>query len=154
MNLLLIARQVGVLLALTLVAAVGTKQLHPRPPAWKLHSAGEYDPYQVSMEQITTDYGGDVIWIDARKGEDFEAGHVPKAINLSQEAWNDQLFEHLDTLSSSLKPIVVYCDGEECALSKKVAQELRELGLSEVYYIKGGWKELKVHFPEGLPTES
>lgn len=151
--LLVIARQLAVLLALTLVAAVGTKQFNDKAPGWKLATDGEYDPNQLPWERIEGEFAGEVLWIDARPAEEFAQGHVPDAINLSQEEWNDQLFLHLDTLSASLKPIVVYCDGAECALSKKVAQELREIGLSEVYYIKGGWKELQVHFPETLPSD-
>jgi len=35
----------------------------------------------------------------------------------------------------------VYCDGADCGTSRAVARRLkRELGVSEVYVLKGGWR--------------
>ncbi len=136
-------RQLLILLGLTLVAAAATKQFHPNAPTWKLAAGEDFDPYQIAFTQLQSQYGMDVLWIDARKPEAFLEGHVPNALNLSQEQWEDQLFTHLDAISTAGKPIIVYCDGSGCALSKKVAHELRELGIADVYFIKGGWEELK-----------
>ncbi len=146
MTLRSLLQQLAILLALTLVLGTVAKAFHPKAPAWKLTSADEFDPIRISFATIQEEHGGDVLWVDSRTPAEFAAGHVPEALHLSQAQWNDQLFTHLETLTTVNKPIVVYCDGKECALSKKVATELRELGIAEVYYIQGGWEELQAHF--------
>ena len=131
-----ILRHWVILLALTVVAGAFSEA------KWRLLRATP-DPNEVTVDQVEERWNNEVVWIDARTPSEYEAGHVFGAVNLSQSAWNDQLFVHYDNLASARKPILIYCDAAACQLSKKVAEDLRGIGISEVYHLKGGWPALR-----------
>ncbi len=87
---------------------------------------------------------GDVLWIDARKREAYESGHLPGALLLNPEEWGELMFEHQTALQAAFeRPVVVYCEGTGCERSGDIAQRLRELlGLDPVYVLEGDWREL------------
>ncbi|MEM1294190.1 MAG: rhodanese-like domain-containing protein [Verrucomicrobiota bacterium] len=136
-------RQVSTLIGLTLVAGLMTMCVHPRAPDWNLKRAAKHDPWRVTLEDVATRWGSDVLWLDSRTEKKFEAGHQPGALLLNKENWNDLLLQHFETLTSAQKPIVVYCDSLSCWKSRVVAEELRDLGIPEVYYLPAGWVEMK-----------
>ena len=143
-----VVREVGLLLALALLAAAGTKAFHPLAPAWYLQP--DADEYALTLTSLRQRWDlGEVIWIDARGEAAFEGGHYPGAIRLTREEWNQLLYQHFDTLAASPGPVIVYCDGSRCAKSKEVALALRDLGIPEVYYLRGGWDELRRNLPPG-----
>ncbi len=80
-----------------------------------------------------------VLWVDARDVAAFENGHVPGAVNLSEDAWESQLTGLLDVWEPGQR-LVVYCDGEACLASRQVALRIRrELALDNVAVLTGGW---------------
>jgi len=94
------------------------------------------------VERVTH---GLVTVIDVRPGEEFNAGHVPGAINIPLS----EIHKHLDKLDSGLE-IVAYCRGPHCLLAFDAVAELRRRGLIA--------RRLEDGFPEwkqaGLPIES
>ena len=138
--------QIAILLGLTLIAAAATKAFHPKAPAWRLSAAASaalVDEFQVTMDEIKERWGGDVLWVDARTQDEFDAGHVEDALYLGDNVMHTITPLALDTVMAERRPIVVYCDGAQCAKSKKTAGELRELLGKEIFHLKGGWAELK-----------
>ena len=132
-------RQALILLAISLLIAVGAVWLHPRVPAWYQASSG--DRWDLRPEQVS-ELGDGVVWIDARSAADFDAGHVPGAILLNEENWGELAFDQQDRLQEAMgKPVVVYCDGSGCERSRRIAERLRELiGLQPVYVLRGDWR--------------
>jgi rhodanese-related sulfurtransferase len=87
--------------------------------------------------------------VDARRPEDFALGHLPGALNLPAEEF-DSHFAQLQPRLPSRAPLVVYCGGAECGLSKELAGMLKDMGFSRVEVLRGGidaWKAA------GLPVE-
>jgi rhodanese-related sulfurtransferase len=83
------------------------------------------------------------LWIDARSRAEFEAGHVPGAVWVSEEDWQGGLIR-LAPLLRAGHPLVVYCRSASCASSARVAQRLRrDLDWQEVFVLRGGWEEKK-----------
>jgi rhodanese-related sulfurtransferase len=81
-----------------------------------------------------------VTWVDARGAAAFQAAHIPEAILLNEDTWDD-LFEGFLLAWDGESQIVVYCDSRTCAASKGVAERLKEsLGLENVLVLKGGWE--------------
>lgn len=117
--------------------------IHPKSPPWHLKRAQANDPWRVTLEEIDTRWNQDVLWIDSRTTVKFEAGHQPGALLLNKENWNDLLLEHFETLTSAQKPMIVYCDSLNCLKSREIAEELRDLGIPDVYYLPAGWVEMK-----------
>ena len=86
---------------------------------------------------------GAVTLLDVRPEEEFEAGHLPQAINVP--------LDQLEAMFAELpreKEIVAYCRGPYCVFSHKAVQRLRQVGYRARRFEEG--------FPEwkaaGLPV--
>ncbi|MFI5372812.1 MAG: rhodanese-like domain-containing protein [Candidatus Eisenbacteria bacterium] len=82
------------------------------------------------------------LFVDARTAEEYAAGHIPGAVSLPF----DDVFKKPDLakqLDSQGRPIVTYCDGGDCELSKDLAFSLIDNGHKKVVFFKDGlpgWK--------------
>ena len=84
-----------------------------------------------------------VIWVDARRADAFAAGHHPEAIHLSEGNWDADLSRILSVWDFE-QPLIVYCDGGDCASSREYAERLRrEMDTDAVFWLQGGWQVLK-----------
>ena len=129
-------RQAAALMLLAAIPALAAALWHPHKPEWT-RSAG--DTPEISWDQASA-LKSEVLWIDARKEENYRQGHIDKALSLDEARWEDSL----PAVIAAWQPgaaIVVYCDGADCGTSRSVARRLkRELGVPEVYVLKGGWR--------------
>ena len=87
----------------------------------------------------------EVLLIDARRPEDFQAGHIPGARNIF--AYEFQLHIPELIVLPRTKPVVIYCDGGQCELSHYLAEQLRTLGFRRIYIYEGGWAEWRTRHP-------
>ena len=86
-------------------------------------------------------WGGNAIWVDARPDVEFEREHIPGAVLLNEDRWNELLPRFLATWSPE-KRVVVYCSSQSCNASREVARRLRdEAQLKNVFVLQGGWEE-------------
>ena len=93
----------------------------------------------VSVDQARQ-LGSTVIWVDARPDVDFARDHVPGAISLNEDRWNELLPQLLGAWSPE-KKVVVYCSAQSCDLAREVAERLRkEAQLPDVFVLEGGWE--------------
>lgn len=135
--------QALVLLLLSGVAAVGVHFWHPMAPAWYLVVAPPQED-EVTVERVKGEFGGKVLWLDARPEEQYVAGHIPEAKLLNEQGFNEQLFELIDVLQKNTLPVVIYCGGEKCEASRKIKERLVEsLPMENVWVLKGGWPAWK-----------
>ena len=79
------------------------------------------------MQAVVT--SGSHLIFDARPEEDYEAGHLPGAMNLPYLELHDRLDEVL-MLVTPETPIVGYCSGSHCDDALLMLLELRELGIT------------------------
>jgi rhodanese-related sulfurtransferase len=86
---------------------------------------------------------GSVALLDVRPAEEYQAGHLPDAINIPLE----QLETMLDQLPKD-REIVAYCRGPYCVLSHQAVQRLRKLGY-QIRRFEEGFPEWKA---AGLPV--
>jgi rhodanese-related sulfurtransferase len=85
-------------------------------------------------------WGENVIWVDARPDEDFARDHVPGALSLNEDRWNELLPQFLAVWSPG-KKIAVYCSSLSCNASREVARRLRkEAQIPDVFVLEGGWE--------------
>jgi rhodanese-related sulfurtransferase len=86
-------------------------------------------------------WGENTIWVDARPDAEFEREHIPGAVLLNEDRWNELLPQFL-TVWSPEKRVVVYCSSQSCNASREVARRLRdEAQLKNVFVLQGGWEE-------------
>jgi rhodanese-related sulfurtransferase len=104
-----------------------------------------------TSELVTVDqghsWGDNAIWVDARSDEEFARDHVPGAISLNEDRWNELLAQFLQGWSPE-KKVVVYCSAKSCNAAREVAKRLRDEpqlkdteGKNCVFVLEGGWEE-------------
>ncbi len=87
---------------------------------------------------------GLVTVLDVRPPEEFNAGHLPQAINIP--------LKNLENIYHTLpkdKEIIAYCRGPYCILAYQAVAQLRDQGFS-AYRLENGFPEWK---QAGLPIE-
>jgi rhodanese-related sulfurtransferase len=131
--------QAVVLAALAAAVAVAAFQLHPRAPALYLVQE-PLKADELGLKEIQERWKGDVIWLDARPADQFEAGHIPGARLLNEQGFEGQLLDMLDTLQATTKPIIIYCGGQKCEASRHVREKLLAMvPVEHCFILKGGW---------------
>jgi rhodanese-related sulfurtransferase len=104
-------------------------------PPKKTPVAGEL----LTLEQAQTLWSsGAAIFLDARAPADYQAGHIAGAFNLPAEAFEAH-YPQVAPMLSFETLLVVYCDGVDCELSQRLADQLRQLGHRQVRQLHNGW---------------
>jgi len=75
-------------------------------------------------ELLARSSAGDVVIVDVRPRLEYEAGHLPDAINIPL----DDLSQHLSDFDTDTT-IVAYCRGPYCVLAAQAVAQLRDAGL-------------------------
>jgi len=130
-------RQVVILVAVAAAPALVS--------AWMCWKQGKWDGYRDHTIAVSdaAHWKEQVFWVDARSSVDFLASHVPGAVRLTEDDWNELLPELLKAWEPS-GIVVVYCNSHNCHSSDEVAKRLREeVGLMPVYVLRGGWEAWK-----------
>ena len=129
-------RQILILAALALAPGVGEAIYFHQKISWQ----SSIPPSElVTVDQART-WAGNVVWVDARPDEEFARDHVPGALSLNEDRWNELLPQFLAVWSPE-KKVVVYCSSLSCNASREVARRLRkEAQLSDVFVLEGGWE--------------
>jgi rhodanese-related sulfurtransferase len=134
-----VLRQATLLVLFAATAAWAVHAWHPRAPALYLVEEPLRDD-EVSMQVIQQRWQGKVLWIDARIQEQYDAEHIPGAVLLNEQHFEEQLFGLLDTLQTNSKPIILYCNAAKCDASRKILERLKQvLPIENAFVLKGGW---------------
>ena len=131
-----LTRQALVLAALSLAPAMGQAIYFRGKISWQ----SPIPPSEMVSVDRAREWGENVIWVDARPDEDFARDHVPGAVSLNEDRWNELLPQFLAAWSPG-KRVVVYCSAESCDLAREAAERLRkEVQIPEVFVLQGGWE--------------
>ena len=128
--------QTAALLLLAVLPAAGEAVLFRNKISWRSAIPATE---MVAMTQARA-WGDTAIWVDARPDNEFARDHVPGAISLNEDRWNELLPQFLAAWSPD-KKVVVYCSSLSCNASREVARRLRkEAQLQNVFVLEGGWE--------------
>jgi rhodanese-related sulfurtransferase len=132
-----LVRQALILAALALVPGFGEAIYFRDKISWQSPAPASE---MVTAAQARA-WGDNAIWVDARPDAEFASDHVPGAVSLNEDRWNELLPQVLAVWSPE-KKVVVYCSSLSCNASREVARRLRkEAQLPNVFVLKGGWEE-------------
>ena len=132
-----LVRQVLVVAALALVPGLGQAIYFRDKVSWQSSVPASE---MVTVAQVRA-WGETAIWVDARPDDEFARDHVPGALSLNEDRWNELLPQFLAAWSQE-KKVVVYCSSQSCNASREVARRLRnEAQLKNVFVLEGGWEE-------------
>lgn len=102
----------------------------------------EISPEEVAEKLNRND---DFELIDTRESNEFERGHLPKAVHLSKGVIERDVE---NVVSDYDKELVLYCGGG--FRSALAADNLRKMGFTNVKSMAGGWREWN---EKGFETE-
>ncbi len=124
----------GILGAATLLA-LAALALDPRARAL-LRDAPAADETTLAAVR---DHRGPLLWLDARPAADFARGHIPEALPLNPDDWDQQIVAIIAVWQPGTR-VIVYCDDRACGSSRAVADKLRrEYQFDDVVILHGGW---------------
>ena len=104
----------------------------------------------VSLEEAEELYfTGGAFFLDARSPDRFMEGRVAGAFNLPPEVAQGSPEEIPPEIPRDA-PVVAYCDGESCGLSRDLASILAQRGYTDVRVLENGWTLWE---EAGLPVE-
>jgi rhodanese-related sulfurtransferase len=127
-------RWLGILGAATLLA-LAALALDPRARAL-LRDAPAADETTLAAVR---DHRGPLLWLDARPAADFARGHIPEALPLNPDDWDQQIVAIIAVWQPGTR-VIVYCDDRACGSSRAVADKLRrEYQFDDVVILHGGW---------------
>ena len=130
-------RHVVILAALALLPGIGEAIYFRNKVSWQSPIPASE---MVTLTQANA-WNENTIWVDARPDAEFEREHIPGAVLLNEDRWNELLPQFL-TVWSPEKRVVVYCSSQRCNASREVARRLRdEAQLKNVFVLQGGWEE-------------
>ena len=89
-------------------------------------------------ELITRMRSGDVVLVDVRPSEEFEAGHIDGARSIPLDALEDRLAE-----LPADREVVAYCRGPLCAYAHEAVRRLQAVG-REARRLEEGWPEWRL----------
>lgn len=124
------------ILLLSGLFALLTAWLHPRAPDFQ---ASRLSEGEISLTHALERYP-EALWVDARGRTQWQQGHVPGSVAISEDEWDNGVFEILEHWKPG-SVIIVYCESAGCASSKAIALRLqRELQFEHIYHLRGGWE--------------
>jgi rhodanese-related sulfurtransferase len=131
-------RQALILAAFSLLPGVGQAIYFRDKISWQ----SPIPPSEMVSVDRAREWGDSTIWIDARPDDEFARDHVPGAILLNEDHWNE-LFPQFSAAWSPEKRVIVYCSAQSCDLAREVAERLRKTTqppMENVFVLEGGWE--------------
>jgi rhodanese-related sulfurtransferase len=93
---------------------------------------------------------GETTFLDARDGDLYREGHVPRARS-APAAEAESLLPVFAQRLAKEAALVVYCEGGDCQSSLILAKRLHDEGFKDIRVLSGGWEEWR---KAGLPEET
>lgn len=146
----LVSQTVG-LLAATTVLALGVNAISPVGIAiTRALTLRELDSRYITAEEAKARHdAGQSLFLDARRAELFERGHIAGALNLPTDEFDQRFIAMADWMPKQAD-IVIYCDGRSCSLGRLLTDKLATLGYTRVVIFHDGWSGWK---QRGWPME-
>lgn len=128
----------------TPAASAGKSAAKPGEPGWVPTAKSALPKGQITIDEAKQAFDSGASFIDARRKDDYEAGHIKGAIRMNLAS-----FQGGDPPLLAMVPrdgvVVVYCGGGNCDESESVAKMLFNSGYQKVFVLHDGypgWKAL------------
>jgi rhodanese-related sulfurtransferase len=91
------------------------------------------------VHELIHDPHQQVMLVDARLPADFNAGHLPGAINLPTTLTQSDFDDAVTKIPRDAR-LIVYCESEQCPYANAIARRLADSGYSNISLFPGGWE--------------
>lgn len=97
------------------------------------------------MRSIIHRNGSEQVVIDARMKADYDANHLPGAINIPVDM-TDPGFDRIVASIPNGAHLILYCQSKGCPFAERVARRLLACGYTNLSMFPGGWVEWESAF--------
>lgn len=126
-------------IAVSVILSTALAWVHP----WDREETQIYEGENALEIQDIEGFSETPIWVDAREQSLYDIETIPGAIHLNHDNFEQNILQLLEAWQPGSR-IVVFCDTLICDKSREIADRLeQEMGLSDVYVLKGGWESWK-----------
>lgn len=105
---------------------------------------------EITLEQAASLFSQGAPFVDARRREDYDAGHVEGAFWIAPETFMGGVPEAINFMDPQA-PVVIYCSGGNCDASHNVATLLQQAGFTRCHVMTDGYPAWHA---AGKPTAS
>lgn len=117
--------------------------MHRDVPAVRLACA---EVRGVTIDDMMDPGAGDVLWVDARWEQAHEEGHLAGAVSFNEVNWEAQVSSLVFAWRPGMR-VVVYAEAGEGRVARRVAALAHvAIGLPDVSYLDGDWREARWAF--------
>ncbi len=102
----------------------------------------------INAEQAKAFFDSGALFVDPRKGKDWDAGRIPDAVHLELES--DLTEENLAKHAKKDGSIIFYCNGIKCKVSYDASVKARDWDYTSLKWFRGGLPAWKA---AGYPVE-
>jgi len=95
-------------------------------------------PQITAAEALSRLQSGQALFVDSRDQKDYDADHIPDALNLPMRKWAE-VWPKVQSQLPRDRLLVLYCYGGPCGLSTRQGKRLLELGYSRLEVLDRGW---------------
>jgi len=139
--------QAVMVLTIALAAAAATYLIKGPPERAVRCDASQIKSDEVCLARVMGEWQGRVLWVDARQRGNWQRNGMAGAA-----LWNLDTSENMQTFEADVASrmldglrVVVYCDNENCGISRQVAERIKALQLgNQVFVLYGGWRALAI----------
>ncbi len=136
------------------LCALGTYLVHGEYDRSVPCDASKLEAHEVCLARVMDDWGGDVIWVDARadeeREEEFGSALIIREASADEDLGTMEVLQTLFAGKGKGVKVVVFCQTDGCGSSKYIREKIVESEAhDEVYYLHGGWKALKAGKDKG-----
>jgi rhodanese-related sulfurtransferase len=126
-----------------------TVDAKPAAPATAASHKPKHDFQSLTYAQVESIFGdpatgeGLNVFVDARRDELFNAGHIPNAVQCDPYNIDNYVDAVVERISGASK-VIVYCGGGDCIDSILLSKELvlnYDVPIEKLYVYEGGWTE-------------
>lgn len=128
------------------LAAAGATYLIKGPPERGVPcDEATLAPDEICLSRVLGEWGGDVVWIDARSRAEWSRETVAGALlwNLDQE---ENMADFEAAAAEALfdgRRVVVFCSSESCGVSRQVLGRVKALEFGNpCFLLHGGWRAI------------
>jgi rhodanese-related sulfurtransferase len=95
----------------------------------------------MALPQVRAVVGANsMLVLDARSAEEYAAGHIPGALSLPLDAFEERFLDLAEIIGGAPE-VLVYCASEDCGDGAGLADRLREACQGRVYLFEHGWRK-------------
>lgn len=123
---------------------------HPGIPAWVWERVD-----RIAVDDAREMWQAGVTVLDVRDAEDYATGHIPGALSLPYQEFDDA-YERVAPQLDPAEPVLIYCYGSSCGLSMRVAKLLLPRGYDRLHSLESGiagWEKAELPVTAELESE-